>query len=139
MVEQRWALFLIEAHPDVQRALSARLERDRELHVAGRSTFLPSAESLQSANPDVVLLGLSQRYQHDLSWLENTIRAITAIAPVIVLTPYVDDAERQRLLAAGAADYFLKTIDSEALIGVVKGVAAARVPVTGQPAPLVAG
>lgn len=119
------SLYIIEAHPAVRRALVTRMERDGELSVVGASAYPPALAELDALRPQVIVLGLSRQHRGGLRGVEDVVRTLSAVAPVLVLTPYVDDGEVQRLTAAGARHYLLKLIDSSSLIAVVKRMAGA--------------
>jgi FixJ family two-component response regulator len=52
--------------------------------------------------------------------LQQQLNAIGCTMPIIILTSYGDDGERSRALAAGAAAFFVKPVDMEALTAMVE-------------------
>jgi DNA-binding NarL/FixJ family response regulator len=114
------SVFIIEEHAGVRHALAVRLDHDHELEVVGTASSPPNATLLQETKPAVIILGIANQHQHSDHELATIVQRLSQQAQVIVLTPYVDDAERQRLLTAGASQYLLKRIDSATLVSLVK-------------------
>jgi two-component system response regulator DevR len=89
-----------------------------------KSSVGSTAEGLQAVHalsPDVVLLEIKMA---DGSGVDAC-RQITQAAPsanVIVLTSFMDEAERQAAFQAGASSYVLKDIDSQRLIRAIESV-----------------
>ncbi|MDT8307531.1 MAG: response regulator [Anaerolineae bacterium] len=116
---------IIDEHPAACRALAARLSTVASLEVVGaQSAFVDGLESMRAARPDVVLLELKWKTDDDAAPLAAIGRLLArSPAAVIVLTSFVDEAERSRMLQAGARRYLLKDIDTGRLIHEIEAVA----------------
>lgn len=118
-------LLIIEKHLAVRLALQVRMHSSPAIEVMASVESPTEAEALMEANsPDVALIGLASGRIRDL---EPMIQAITHLVAkgiqVIVLTSFVDDMERELVLAAGASCYLLKQIDSKNLIIEIQNLA----------------
>jgi two-component system, NarL family, response regulator DevR len=116
---------IIDEHPAVCKALAARLSAVSTIEVVGaQSALVDGLESIGTARPDVVLLELKWKADEDAAPIA-AIGRLLACSPVavIVLTSFVDEAERNRALQAGARRYLLKDIDTMRLIDEIEAVA----------------
>ena len=115
-------LLIIDDRETVRQALEDRLSHAPEIELVG--SVGSTAEGLQAVRallPDVVLLEIKMA---DGSGVDAC-RQITQAAPsadVIVLTSYMDEAERQAAFQAGASSYVLKDIDSQRLIRAIESI-----------------
>ena len=118
----RTRLLIIDDRETVRQALEDRLSHAPEIELVG--SVGSTAEGLRAAHallPDVVLLEIKMA---DGSGVDAC-RQITQAAPsadVIVLTSYMDEAERQAAFQAGASSYVLKDIDSQRLIRAIESI-----------------
>ena len=116
----RMKLLIIDDRETVRQALEARLRHAPEFEIVGSTGS--SAEGVRAAlesAPDVVLLEIKMADGKGL----DTCRRITqsdSHPVVIILTSYVDEAERQAAFQAGASSYVLKDIDSQRLIRAIE-------------------
>ena len=116
----RIRVLIIEEHDKVRREMAARLGSEADLELVGAAA--PGEEAIamvQSARPDVILLGLGMRAEKGL----ETCHKVAAIAPearILVLTSYEDEAEKQEAYRAGACRYLLKDLHSRELIRVIE-------------------
>lgn len=115
-------LLIIDDRDTVRRALEQRLGHAPEIELVGSaSSTTEGLHAVQTLLPDVVLLEIKLA---DGSGLDAC-RRILAVAPsvhVVILTSYMDEAERQAAFQAGAASYVLKDIDSQRLIRAIESV-----------------
>lgn len=118
-------VLIIDEHPAVCQALSARLDAVPSLEVAGTAcTLLEGVESAQLVQPDVILLELKSRGDNGIDAIDAVSRLLTCgPTGVIVLTSYLDVIEREDALEAGARRYLLKDIDTRRLIDEIEAVA----------------
>ncbi|MBN1889129.1 MAG: response regulator transcription factor [Thermoflexales bacterium] len=113
-------LLIIDDRESVRQALEARLGKAPEIELVGSTGS--SQEGLKlvgEKKPDVVLLEVKIA---DGSGLETCRQIVAGGASVIILTSYLDEAERQAAFEAGASRYVLKNIDSERLIKAIQAV-----------------
>ena len=116
----RMKLLIIDDRETVRQALEARLRHAPEFEIVGGTGS--SEEGVRAAlelAPDVVLLEIKMADGRGL----DTCRRITqsdSHPVVIILTSYVDEAERQAAFQAGASSYVLKDIDSQRLIRAIE-------------------
>ena len=116
----RMKLLIIDDRETVRQALEARLRHAPEFEIVGSTGS--SEEGVRAAlelAPDVVLLEIKMADGRGL----DTCRRITqsdSRPVVIILTSYVDEAERQAAFQAGASSYVLKDIDSQRLIRAIE-------------------
>ena len=122
-------LYIIEEHRAVCQALVTRLGAEPSVAVLGSGGDLTHGlQEIHRLRPDVVLLASKSNRREDAL---TTIRAISLLladsAPgIIVLTPYLDEWEREQVLATGAQRYLLKDIDTARLVREIKAVSDAR-------------
>jgi two-component system response regulator DevR len=119
-------LLIIDDRESVRQALEARLGKAPEIELIGSTGS--SADGIRMAleqNPDVVLLEVKMA---DGTGLDTCRRIVAneAGVSVIILTSYIDEAERQAAFEAGASRYVLKDIDSQRLIKAIQTVRANR-------------
>lgn len=118
----RTRLLIIDDRETVRQALEDRLSHAPEIELVGAAGSAEEGmEAVRTLAPDVVLLEIKMA---DGSGLDACRRIVEA-APsshVIVLTSYMDEAERQAAFRAGAASYVLKDIDSQRLIRAIESV-----------------
>ncbi len=109
-------LLIIDDRESVRQALEARLSHAPEIELVGSTGSSDAGvQAVLDLSPDVVLLEIKMADGRGL----DTCRRITQARPstaVIILTSYVDEAERQAAFQAGASSYALKDIDSQRLI-----------------------
>jgi DNA-binding NarL/FixJ family response regulator len=119
-------VLIIDEHPAVCEALAARLGSVASIDVVGaQSVFQDGLDCLGTAKPDVVILELKWKSEGDTEPLAAIARRLASnAAAVIVLTSFVDEAERNRVMQAGARRYLLKDIDTRRLIDEIESVAA---------------
>ncbi len=112
----RIKLLIIDDRESVRQALEARLGHAPEIELVGSTgSSDQGVQAVLDLAPDVVLLEIKMADGRGL----DTCRRITQARPstaVIILTSYVDEAERQAAFQAGASSYALKDIDSQKLI-----------------------
>lgn len=118
-------VLIIDEHPAVCQALATRLNAVTSIEVVGSaSTYEEGLAGAGLLKPDVILLELKGSGDNEIEPL-NAISRLLVRGPggVIVLTSYLDEAERQGALDAGARRYLLKDIDSRRLVGEIEAVA----------------
>lgn len=119
-------LLIIDDRESVRQALEARLGKAPEIELIGSTGS--SEDGIRIAleqKPDVVLLEVKMADGKGLATCRH-IAAGELGASVIILTSYIDEAERQAAFEAGASRYVLKDIDSERLIRAIQTVRANR-------------
>jgi DNA-binding NarL/FixJ family response regulator len=126
-------VLIIDEHPAVCQALTSRLGAVPTVTVVGAvSDFSEGLCRLGELQPDVILLELKVKSKREERRRDlDPVVAINRLnessgAGVIVLTTYLDDAERERALRAGARRYLLKQIDTARLVIEIEAVAAGR-------------
>jgi DNA-binding NarL/FixJ family response regulator len=117
---------IIDDRETVRQALEARLRHAPEIEIVGSSGS--SEEGIQAAlslAPDVVLLEVKMADGKGLDTCRH-IKQAHSNTDVIILTSYVDEAERQAAFQAGASSYVLKDIDSQRLIRAIESIRVSR-------------
>jgi DNA-binding NarL/FixJ family response regulator len=117
---------IIDDRETVRQALEARLRHAPEIEIVGSSGS--SEEGIQAAlslAPDVVLLEVKMADGKGLDTCRH-IKQAHLNTDVIILTSYVDEAERQAAFQAGASSYVLKDIDSQRLIRAIESIRVSR-------------
>lgn len=118
-------VLIIDEHPAVCRALTLRLDAVPSVDVIGSvCDFDEGLTCARALCPDVILVEIKGR-RDDVA---RSLRAIARLvaqrsAGIIVLTSYLDEAERAGALQAGALRYLLKDIDTERLVAEIEAVA----------------
>jgi DNA-binding NarL/FixJ family response regulator len=119
---QKTRLLIIDDRATVRQALEDRLSQAPEIELVGSAGSTEEGlQAVRGLSPDVVLLEIKMA---DGSGLDacRRIREAAPLANVIVLTSYMDEAERQAAFQAGASSYVLKDIDSQRLIRAIESV-----------------
>jgi len=115
-------LLIIDDRETVRQALEDRLSHAPEIELVGSvGSTEEGLRAVQAFLPDVVLIEIKLA---DGSGVDAC-RRIAQAAPsahVIVLTSFMDEAERQAAFQAGASSYVLKDIDSQRLIRAIEAV-----------------
>jgi len=123
---QKTKLLIIDDRETVRQALEDRLNHAPEIELVGAAgTCDDGVQAVLDLKPDVVLLEIKMADGMGL----NTLRRVRQAAPstdVIVLTSYMDEAERLACFQAGASSYVLKDIDSQRLIRAIESVRFSR-------------
>jgi CBS domain-containing protein len=124
-------LIIVDEHSVVRHALGARLSSSPKIDVLAVACDLQEGIHYAcSLKPDVILLEPKTADGRDdpqrIVTFEHIRRETANGHPtaVIVLTSYIDEAEREAALRAGARRYLLKEIDSDRLIAEIEAVAA---------------
>lgn len=118
-------VMIIDEHPAVCRALTLRLDAVASVDVIGSvCDFEEGLACSQALRPDVILIEIKGKCDD----MARSLRAISRLvadrpAGIIVLTSYLDEAERDHALKAGAVSYLLKDIDTERLVTEIEAVA----------------
>ena len=119
-------LLLIEEHEAVRQALATRFASVPAIRRV--TTAAQAGEALANIardRPDVVLFGLDGSHSRHLQHEVATIKQLTAQKiPVMIITPYADDVERELLLQAGAQRYCLQHINTPELIAEIEAMVA---------------
>ncbi len=116
-------LLIIDDRESVRQALEARLGKDPEIDIIGSTGS--SQEGVKIAleqKPHVALLEVKMADGSGLDTCRQIALCESSIS-VIILTSYIDEAERQAAFEAGASRYVLKDIDSERLIKAIHTLA----------------
>lgn len=118
-------LLVIDDSIDVCRALSHRLQKVDGFQIV--QTAVNGSAVLLSQSPptaDIAIIGLTRSSQANLTHTQQIIRGmVTKGIAVLVLSPFLDEAEGNMLQAAGASRYLLKTINTLELIQQIRAVA----------------
>jgi len=115
-------LLIIDDRETVRQALEDRLSHAPEIELVGAAGSAEEGmEAVRTLAPDVVLLEIKMADGSGLDACRRIVEAAPA-SHVIVLTSYMDEAERQAAFRAGAASYVLKDIDSQRLIRAIESV-----------------
>lgn len=118
-------LLIVDEHVAVRTALEMRLRSSEEIEVVAAAHNLSEGQFRAiDQSPDVVLIGLKSSGRQALDEAVATIKEVADNGiPVVVLASYADDAQREKLLQAGADRYLLKDINSCQLISEITGIA----------------
>jgi len=122
-------LLIIDENRAVRQALETRLRAFSQIELlAVAGDFQEGVQFAHELHPDVILLEPKVRYDygHDpivqLGKLANGRTTGTHTPGIIVLTSYMDEAEREAAIQAGAHRYLLKHIDSTRLVAEIEAV-----------------
>lgn len=120
-------VLIVDGHEKVRCQLAATLGREPELEIVGTAgTGQEAMQQMRSFRPDLVLLDVKMDGGEGV----ETCRRIAAMAPlarIAVLTSYPDEAERTRVLSAGACAYMVKEIGTKQLVHAILGLGTAGV------------
>jgi len=108
-------ILLVDDEEDFTQALSERLElRDYAVTVAGSGE--ECLEALETEVPDIVILDLKMPGLGGIEVLKR-IKSDHPDLPVLLLTGYGSTEEGIKGMQLGAADYLMKPLNIEALLG----------------------
>jgi two-component system response regulator DevR len=115
-------LLIIDDRETVRQALNERLGHAPELDLVGSvGSTEEGLKAVHALSPDVVLLEIKMADGSGLDACRRIIEAAPSVN-VIVLTSYMDEAERLAAFQAGASGYVLKDIDSQRLIRAIESI-----------------
>lgn len=121
MSEPRPLVLVVEDSDAIRMAFTILLE-ESGYTVAAAPTGADAVRIAGERNPDLVLLDLGLP---DISGLDVARRIkgdpATRNIPVVALTGRDDETDRQALLSAGCSDFWLKPVDTQALIRSLPG------------------
>lgn len=111
-------ILIMDRHAEVRKALAKRLQSVDHYQIVGAVADVPCLLRLiQQALPDIVLYGLHTTHGVKLSSSLHDIQQVVHTGvDVIVLSPFIDEVERDLILQAGAKRYLLKHINTPHLI-----------------------
>ena len=116
----RKKVLVIEDDPVQSRLLSVRL-RAAGYHVAVASDGVQSISAVRRERPDVILLdiGLPGGDGHVVLRRLKAIVHLSAV-PIIAVSGRALETDGERMLAAGADDYFQKPVELDRLVGRIR-------------------
>jgi DNA-binding NarL/FixJ family response regulator len=115
-------ILIVDDHPILREGVSAIIEPQVDMEVAGEATTGSEAIALFTAlQPDIVLMDLRMPGMGGVDAIE-AIRALRSDARIIVLTTYSGDAKAMAALRAGAAGFLLKSSLRRELLGAIRAV-----------------
>lgn len=127
MVKPRLFIAVVDDEEAVRKALR-RLFRSAGIEVETFAAGRDFLDSMKSRVPDCLLLDLHLPGLTGLEVLQH-LRDARSPLPVIVITGKDEPGDREQVLAKGAAEYLLKPLDDQVLLGsVTSAVRAGRRP-----------
>ena len=121
------SVLIVDDHPIVRQGLSQLINAEHDLMVCGDAATVDEAmQSLDSADPDVVIIDLSLADSDGLELIKE-IRNKTRQLPVLVLSMHDENMYAERLLSAGANGYIMKQAAADQLLTALRRVLAGGV------------
>ena len=121
------SVLIVDDHPIVRQGLSQLINAEHDLMVCGDAATVDEAmQSLDSADPDVVIIDLSLADSDGLELIKE-IRNKTRQLPVLVLSMHDENMYAERLLSAGANGYIMKQAAADQLLIALRRVLAGGV------------
>lgn len=121
------SVLIVDDHPIVRQGLSQLINAEHDLMVCGDAATVDEAmQSLDSADPDVVIIDLSLGDSDGLELIKE-IRNKTRQLPVLVLSMHDENMYAERLLSAGANGYIMKQAAADQLLTALRRVLAGGV------------
>ena len=121
------SVLIVDDHPIVRQGLSQLINAEDDLMVCGDAATVDEAmQSLDSADPDVVIIDLSLADSDGLELIKE-IRNKTRQLPVLVLSMHDENMYAERLLSAGANGYIMKQAAADQLLIALRRVLAGGV------------
>jgi len=115
-------VFLVDDHPVVRRGLSALLEQEPDLQVAGEADgILGTAEQLDETRPDILLIDLNLGRENGLDLLRFIHDQWVGVR-TIVLSQHPPRAYAEQAIAAGASGYVCKDEAAEQIVDAIRKV-----------------
>ncbi len=116
-------LFLVEDQAMILGALSALLDREPDLEIAGTSTSAEGAlEQIPQLDVDVVLTDIELPAASGIELAEK-LRELGVEAAIVMLTTFARSGYFERSMQAGASAYVLKDSSANELAGTIRRVA----------------
>jgi CheY-like chemotaxis protein len=113
-------VLIVEDHPD-NRILAAKVLRRAGFDISETDRAEGLAELVSRERPDLILMDIELPGSSGFDAVHQLkANAATAAVPVIALTAYAMDDDRQRCLRAGCTDYLPKPLDIHLLVETVK-------------------
>lgn len=121
-------VLVVDDHRLVRAGLAALLQADDDIDVVAEAS--DGAEAVRLAVevvPDVVLMDLSMPVMDGVAATSSVLAQVPTTA-VVVLTSFIDQAQVQQALAAGAVGYLLKDSEPRDVLAGVRAAAAGHAP-----------
>jgi DNA-binding NarL/FixJ family response regulator len=119
-------VFLVDDHEVVRRGVTALLESEADIEVAGEAATAESAMArIPALKPDVVVLDVRLPDGSGVDVCREVRSKVPDLA-CLILTSFADDDALFNAVMAGAAGYVLKQIHGSDLVGAVRTVAAGQ-------------
>ena len=113
-------VLIVEDHPD-NRTLAAKVLRRAGFAIAETDRAEGLADLVAGERPDLILMDIELPGQSGFEAVQKLkANAATAAIPIIALTAYAMDDDRERCLRAGCSDYLSKPLDINLLVVMVK-------------------
>ena len=126
------SVYIVEDHPIFRQGLNQLIDAEPDLEVCGdAATVTEAMQSLDSAQPDVVIVDLSLADGDGLELIKK-IRNETWHLPVLVLSMHDENMYAERMLSAGANGYIMKQAGADQLLTALRRVLVGRVYVSEQ-------
>ncbi|HTA44626.1 MAG TPA: response regulator transcription factor [Bryobacteraceae bacterium] len=123
MTGNRIRILIVDDHPIVLKGLTATIEQEPDMEVAGAASTGPRAVSLyRELLPDVTIMDISLTPGMTGTEATRAIRADFPEARIIMLTVHKGDEDIYQALHAGAATYLLKESLGDNLASTIREV-----------------
>jgi len=115
-------LLLVDDHAEVLKRIGARLAYEDDILVAGEArTGVDAIRLVEEVDPDVILIDPVMQDGMGMEILKR-IREMFPLISIVVLTSIVDAALNVELKKLGINDVLEKSVDSDALVEMVRAV-----------------
>jgi NarL family two-component system response regulator LiaR len=122
MASEKIKVFVVDDHPMIRVGLAAMIDAETDFVCVGAAANGAEAVRLvPAALPHVVLMDLVMP-QMDGTEAIKVLREQLPSTKFVVLTSLIDSATIQRVLAAGASGYLVKTASSQEMVSMLRSV-----------------
>jgi DNA-binding NarL/FixJ family response regulator len=129
-VTSRIRILVVDDHPAIRRGLSATLEPEPDMEIAGcAATTEQAVEMWRKARPDITLMDLALSSGGGGIETIRQIRREFPVARIIVFSAFAGDEDVYQALKAGAVTFLTKDVPDEELVRTIRGVHAGRRPI----------
>jgi len=123
----KFRVLLVDDHPITRQGVSALINQERNLEVAGEADTAPRAiELVTKLMPDIAIIDISLNSTSGIELIKN-IRVPAPKLPILVMSMHDEGLFAERALRAGAQGYIMKQEASEKILTAIHRVLAGEI------------
>ena len=123
----KFRVLLVDDHPITRQGVSALINQERNLEVAGEADTAPRAiELVTKLMPDIAIIDISLNSTSGIEMIKNN-RVPAPKLPILVMSMHDEGLFAERALRAGAQGYIMKQEASEKILTAIHRVLAGEI------------